>query len=121
MLDIDYFKKVNDRFGHSVGDLVLAGVAQIVQANIRSIDLLGRYGGEEFIILLPETNRDKACIVAEKIRRHVCDYHFHQVGQVTISLGVSEAMSYMEDFEKLIIEVDENLYKAKNQGRNRVI
>ena len=121
MLDIDHFKKVNDTFGHSVGDIVLAGISQIILSNIRNTDSLGRYGGEEFLILLPETSKDKACFVAEKIRRVVSEHNFHKVGRVTISLGVSEINESIESVEQLIIDVDNKLYKAKDEGRNRVV
>jgi len=121
MIDIDHFKKVNDTYGHQIGDLVLVGITEIIKTNIRKSDSVGRYGGEEFIVLLPETNLNDAAIVAEKLRHKVSEFDFHKVGKVTISLGVAEVSQDMHSIDDLIKEADKKLYIAKNEGRNKVV
>lgn len=118
LFDIDFFKKVNDEFGHSYGDIVLKTLTQVVQGYIRKSDVLARIGGEEFIILLPDTNLEKAYLLSEKIRQAVADYVFPEERHITISLGVAE---YKEGElpETTISRTDRGLYKAKNNGRNR--
>ncbi|HQO01529.1 MAG TPA: diguanylate cyclase [Spirochaetota bacterium] len=121
MIDIDHFKNVNDTHGHSIGDIILKGVAEIIKSNIRINDVLGRYGGEEFILVLPETDTSGAVVVAENIRAAISSHEFHSVGTVTVSCGVAEIDSTLNTIEKLIDKADINLYKAKNEGRNRVV
>nr|WP_158301039.1 diguanylate cyclase [Sulfurimonas denitrificans] len=120
MIDIDHFKEVNDKYGHQVGDEVILSLVDIISKNIRESDIFGRWGGEEFIILLPETNLNQATIVAQNIRKKVQEYRFDKVGQKTISLGVSEFNSN-DDSTVFIKRVDDALYKAKATGRNRVV
>ena len=123
MLDIDHFKRVNDTYGHQAGDQVIKAVAGVMDESLRKIDLAARYGGEEFCCALPETPGEAACIVAERMRKHVerlhdsCD---QLPGPVTISLGVSELSQEMDNHEELLRVADEALYRAKNNGRNQV-
>ncbi len=121
MTDIDYFKKVNDTYGHSAGDLVLKTVSREIKNQLRDYDVAGRYGGEEFVILLPFTKIEEAKMVAERLRNAVKSKKIELAGKqhinVTISLGVSEYKG-----EKDFIEnADKALYKAKESGRNKVI
>ena len=123
MFDIDHFKKVNDRFGHAVGDQVLHQVAQRCLNNSRATDLVGRYGGEEFVMLLTETNLHAAHAIAERLRRGIMKTHFPTDAdsiEITISIGVCEAKP-AETLNTLIERADAALYQAKNSGRNRII
>lgn len=119
MFDIDHFKKINDTYGHQVGDYVLKTIADIVRNNIRTTDSFGRWGGEEFMILLPETTLKNAGELAEKIRNIIENYIFKDVKLVTISCGVTQ---FIQDdtFDSFIKRVDDALYNAKKQGRNRI-
>lgn len=125
MLDIDYFKKFNDKFGHRAGDAALGFVAKVLLANSRNIDVVSRYGGEEFVILLPETGADSARLVAERIRRSIQDSPFSvsegvpQV-HVTISVGISTCPQDAKDVNEIIEFADKALYYSKETGRNRV-
>lgn len=114
MLDIDHFKKYNDTYGHSDGDKVLANVAKVLLKETREIDLAVRYGGEEFLILLPETNLEAAIDAAERIRQTV-----ETSTKVTVSLGVASYHEKMQQ-DEIITKADEALYKAKQNGRNRI-
>lgn len=124
MIDIDQFKHINDTFGHPVGDRILRALALCCRANLRSADLIGRYGGEEFLVLMPETDHDKAIEAAERIRKQVDAFRLPTArGQVsvTISLGVSTLkVGGDQSLEQLIINADDALYSAKAAGRNRV-
>lgn len=129
MTDIDFFKKVNDSFGHAAGDLVLKTVAQIIKSELREYDIAGRYGGEEFTILLPFTKIDEAQTVAERLRKTVSKKTIdisklipnssNRKINVTISMGLYE-MQQHDDENSLIQKADQALYKAKKFGRNRV-
>jgi diguanylate cyclase (GGDEF)-like protein/PAS domain S-box-containing protein len=119
MFDIDHFKPINDTYGHQAGDGVLATLAQRVQERLRASDILGRWGGEEFMVLLPKTGRPGGLRVAETLRRAVAGTTFPTVGRVTISLGVAELRSD-ESFTELLMRVDDAMYAAKEGGRNRV-
>ena len=122
LLDIDHFKKVNDTYGHGVGDRVLIALAKILNSGIRETDSAARWGGEEFLICLPHTSPEDAEKVAEKLRRTIAENWIineeEQIG-ITISAGVAEykRQSSMDD---LIRAADDALYEAKEQGRNRV-
>lgn len=115
MLDIDHFKRYNDRYGHIGGDKLLAGIAGILLTEVRDPDHVFRYGGEEFLVMLPETDLSAACVAAERIRRAV-----ESGGAVTVSLGVSAYREHAQRSEDLIALADEVLYRAKKNGRNRV-
>ncbi len=120
MLDIDHFKKVNDRFGHSTGDQVLRHLARLLRSLIRQGDLLIRWGGEEFLILLPATLLAEAGPFAERVRVEVEQTQFPHAGPLTISLGVSQLRND-DTTDALLKRVDNALYRAKRQGRNRVV
>ncbi|MFY9854024.1 MAG: diguanylate cyclase [Terracidiphilus sp.] len=120
MIDLDRFKSVNDSFGHSAGDRVLRGFCDIARGCLRSIDILGRWGGEEFITLLPGTGLSGAYMVADRLRKRLEAFRFDDGLQVTASMGVVSHRSE-EDFSSLIGRADACLYSAKNSGRNRVI
>ncbi|MBN1648463.1 MAG: GGDEF domain-containing protein [Spirochaetales bacterium] len=113
MLDIDHFKQVNDSFGHGVGDTVLKGISDIIMKRIRTTDIVGRYGGEEFIVLLPESGKTEAVKVAEDLRISVSTQLFPRLKTVTISCGVVEMQPDCGSIEALINTADSPLYKAK--------
>ena len=123
MADIDHFKQVNDHSGHLVGDVVLREVASLIKGSVREIDLVGRYGGEEFSVVLPDTTRESALQVAERIRAaveaHACAAYDETI-RVTLSLGVSVYPEDGEDPITLLDRADTALYEAKKAGRNRV-
>ena len=121
MLDIDHFKQVNDRFGHAVGDEVLRTVAATILSSLRGSDFAGRFGGEEFLLLLPDTSVDQALRVAEKIRVTVQARAQAEVGHVTISLGVALLDVADADENRAVQRADERLYQAKAAGRNQVV
>lgn len=119
MYDLDHFKQINDHFGHNAGDDVLRTITGLVNDNIRSTDIHGRWGGEEFMVMLPQTGLTIAMNVAEKLRRVIAAHYHDHVGSVTASFGVVELGS--EEKSKLLAQrVDEALYRAKDAGRNRV-
>jgi diguanylate cyclase (GGDEF)-like protein len=123
LFDVDFFKRFNDTYGHDAGDFILKALSALVRENIRSVDMLIRYGGEEFIILSPESTLDEAFVLAERLREEVEKREFvyeNSSFKITISLGVS---SYREDMrpEEFIKSADRALYSAKRKGRNRTI
>ena len=119
ILDIDHFKQVNDTYGHLVGDKVLINIAEILQEQVRIVDIVGRWGGEEFLIICPNTQMDGILALAEKIRVKIKDHVFSEVGTQTASFGVATWQT--EDTIKTIItRADKALYKAKHGGRNRI-
>lgn len=120
IFDIDYFKKINDNWGHGAGDLVLKKTARIVQESLRNYDIFARWGGEEFIILLPETGKSEAFLVAERLRMKIEFFDFPKSIKITASFGVSELSQNDKDINDLIKRTDKALYLAKNTGRNRV-
>ena len=119
MLDIDHFKNVNDTYGHDVGDLVLKKLCSVIENLIRETDVFGRWGGEEFLLILPKTNKDEAISIATRIKNIIEEHKFEYIPQVTVSIGVSV---YNQSIKKEIFlkDVDDALYKAKSTGRNRV-
>lgn len=119
LLDIDHFKQVNDTFGHMVGDDVLVQVARVLIANTRSVDIVGRWGGEEFLVVAPATHLDDAALVAEKLREAIEKMEVPVAGRITSSFGVA---SYTpgDDLIRMISRADAALYSAKRAGRNRV-
>ena len=120
MIDIDHFKKVNDTFGHLVGDKALLQLTDILMAHIRKTDHVGRWGGEEFLIISEDTDLKGAELMAEKLRTAVSRSTFPDIGSLTISLGVT---SYQEGDSRItmIQRVDTALYRAKESGRNQVV
>lgn len=116
MIDLDDFKSINDRFGHAAGDEALASTAHAIESSIRSIDLAGRFGGEEFLVLLPETATPGAEVVAERIRSSVEDS-----GRVTVSIGLAALSADDRDPSNLVERADVALYDAKRTGKNRVV
>jgi diguanylate cyclase (GGDEF)-like protein len=119
-LDIDFFKKINDTYGHEKGDDVLSEIANIIKKEIRDVDLPFRYGGEEFIILLPEIDLQRAIKIAERIRKSIENHKFQVDRQITISAGVAEYQKG-ESVREFISRADNYLYKAKENGRNKVV
>jgi diguanylate cyclase (GGDEF)-like protein len=123
-IDIDHFKSVNDRYGHAVGDEAIMSVANACQQGRRASDIIGRFGGEEFVILLPETDQAQAMIVAERLRQGVAAHvlHVHKVQfKLTISIGVAQATASMSGIDALLRAADQALYQAKAEGRNRTV
>ncbi len=123
MLDIDHFKAVNDTYGHDAGDLVLTAFAKILKKEAREVDIIGRFGGEEFMAILSETDLRGAVVFAEKVRKHIQKAKFmykHERIEVTVSSGVAERKRN-SSLDTTIKTADKNLYKAKNNGRNKVV
>jgi len=117
--DIDFFKKINDTYGHDIGDYVLKNIATILKNHLRSSDISARWGGEEFLVFLPETPLHEAQKIAQKLRKIIEDSLFSSVETVTCSFGVTE-LRKEEDADSFLKRVDELLYRAKENGRNRV-
>lgn len=123
MLDLDHFKRINDTKGHVAGDSVLKGVAERLRYCVRPYDVLGRYGGEEFMVLLPGTTFEQSLIVAERILEGIRNAPFEAEGDflsITVSVGVSNACKVDSALNEIIKRADAGLYKAKFEGRNRV-
>jgi diguanylate cyclase (GGDEF)-like protein len=124
MCDLDHFKQINDQHGHGAGDIVLAEFGERVRQNLRGTDLAGRIGGEEFLLVLPETEVEGALLLAERLRVSLSDTpHLLPEGpiQVTCSLGVAQRISEDREAGALLGRADEALYAAKRQGRNQVV
>jgi len=126
IFDVDGFKQANDTFGHDFGDRTLVEVSKTANLQVREVDILARYGGDEFTILLPETNVEQAFLIAERIRKAVADVYIDMGGFstfVTISMGISELSFEPQDqsIEDMIRRADQALYQAKQQGRNKVV
>ncbi|MCL4457847.1 MAG: diguanylate cyclase [Nitrospirae bacterium] len=119
ILDIDHFKSINDSYGHLVGDKVLRDIANHIARSIRTYDILGRYGGEEFLIILPETDFEEAKNLAERIRIAIKEKPIWNI-EVTVSLGIASKSDKDESEDDIIKRADDGLYKAKNSGRDRV-
>lgn len=119
IIDIDYFKAINDNFGHSVGDLILVELAQLLKQTVRSSDIVSRWGGEEFVILCPKTDLAQTTIVAENIRQKIKTHVFSHEIRLTVSFGLT---SFQENdtLETIIFRADQALYNAKNSGRDIV-
>lgn len=120
VIDIDYFKKVNDNYGHLVGDMVLSQLAKIISDNLRNSDIFGRYGGEEFLIICPKTTKENTLVLAEKLRTIVKTSEFDEVGYKTVSIGISDFQKD-DTIESLFKKADEALYEAKNSGRDKCV
>lgn len=120
LLDIDHFKKINDSFGHQTGDRVLVKVAETLSQRVRDVDIIGRWGGEEFLVVCPETGLDGALSLAEVLRTGIESQSFHEAGKVTCSFGVA-ALEAEDSYYSFVKRADEALYQAKEAGRNRVV
>jgi diguanylate cyclase (GGDEF)-like protein len=124
MIDIDFFKQINDTFGHQVGDDILKEMASVIQREVRDVDILARYGGEEFAVLLPQTALRQAEAVAERIRLAVEDTEFQFSGgniRLTVSLGVAAyPESAIDSQTELVQTADAAMYEAKKAGKNQV-
>ncbi|GAA3924150.1 diguanylate cyclase [Litoribacillus peritrichatus] len=124
-LDIDHFKRINDTYGHSIGDNVLRKIGKIIRDNIRPLDVPGRYGGEEFGIILPETSKEPAIAIAERLRVTIEESLIYintgQYLEVTASLGVAMLDNTVESYDQWLCNADKALYQAKNSGRNRTV
>ncbi len=119
IIDIDYFKRVNDRHGHLAGDELLKMFANILTTTIRHTDEVGRWGGEEFVVLCPETSLEGALALANKIRQRIDTTTFHNYGRQTASFGIA-CYQQGDTMDNIISQADEALYAAKNAGRDRV-
>jgi diguanylate cyclase (GGDEF)-like protein len=123
MLDCDFFKAINDKYGHMVGDKLLVHLCDICQKEIRDIDLLARFGGEEFIILLPDCNSNGANEIAVRIKNSLKHNNLKVNGKkipVTVSMGITSASIAHKSFEELVNSADKAMYFAKDNGRNRI-
>lgn len=131
-LDVDFFKKVNDTYGHHIGDLVLTRMVTLIKEHVRACDIVARYGGEEFVVVLPETGIEVAKDIAERLRQAVCR-QAHQIGEhnlkISVSIGIA-GIGHVPDTEdkkaeeiaiQLLDRADKSLYRAKETGRNQVI
>jgi diguanylate cyclase (GGDEF)-like protein len=121
ILDVDDFKSVNDNFGHQTGDSVLKEISSLIKSNCRQTDTFGRWGGEEFLIILPKTDMLQAAALAEKLKNIVQKHDFLAVGYQTCSFGVSTLKKKTQSEQKLVEEADKALYEAKRSGKNRVV
>lgn len=117
--DIDFFKNVNDSYGHIVGDVVLSKIAALLKESLSKDAIVSRFGGEEFVVVLPKTERVEAVMIAKKLNKHVSQHYFEQVGHLTVSLGVS-TVQMMDTIETILERADEALYYVKRNGRNQV-
>ena len=123
IIDVDFFKKVNDTYGHSTGDYVLKEVAYLILQNLRKTDMVFRYGGEEFAVIITETPKEKAIVPLERLRKAVEEYPFSYNSQninITISIGISEVCENITTVHQLFDDADKALYKAKENGRNQI-
>ncbi len=122
MVDVDHFKDVNDRYGHQAGDQVLVSIANALRASLRTTDIVSRYGGEEFALILPETDAEAAQLAAERVRAAVREFEYatlKSAARVTISVGIA-TMRAEEELDQLVSRADQALYRAKEAGRDRV-
>lgn len=125
IIDVDYFKKINDTYGHSCGDYVLKEIASIIAATFRKTDLIFRYGGEEFTVIITETAVQNALIPLERLRQSIEKHNFIYDGktldQITVSIGLTEISEECSTVHKLFENADKALYKAKENGRNQIM
>jgi diguanylate cyclase (GGDEF)-like protein len=120
MLDFDYFKHVNDHAGHEAGDVVLRGLAEILRGGLRVVDTAARFGGDEFVVILPQANTEGALLVAERLRTRIEEMNVPGFGKVTCSFGIATFPDHASSRDTLIAAADRALYCSKNAGRNRV-
>jgi len=121
MVDLDRFKKINDTYGHDAGDRALKTISQFFQKNIRDIDAIGRYGGEEFVMLIPDADKEAAFCLAERLRKELAKVKLEDLPPITISLGIATYPSDGTDIDELIKKADAAMYEAKRKGRNRAV
>ncbi len=119
MYDVDHFKRVNDTHGYRAGDDILYNLTKVVKDSLRDIDIVGRYGGEEFLVIMPSTLLSDAADVAQRVCETVSNHKFSQINQLTISIGLVE-LHKEETMDMLFTRADRLLYKSKDSGRNRV-
>jgi diguanylate cyclase (GGDEF)-like protein len=119
LLDIDNFKNINDTYGHNAGDKVLVEFSSIIKHTIRESDIASRWGGEEFLVICPETTADGAISLAEKIRHNIENRTFEKAGNITASIGVA-GVQHDDNVKSLISRADQALYSSKHAGKNRV-
>lgn len=124
MIDVDFFKEINDTYGHSVGDEVLQALGQMIKGSVRDFDRVFRYGGEELVVMLPYTDCDGAAVIAQRLCNWISDRSMAQRGDssifITVSIGVSCLCAKVEDVATMMSRADRALYRAKKKGRNRV-
>jgi two-component system, cell cycle response regulator len=124
MIDVDFFKTVNDTYGHKAGDHILRGIAAILNLTVRQSDIVGRYGGEEFGLVLPSTSGEQALQLCERLRKSIAEHQFHldklAVTMITVSIGICIRSSKFNDYKEMVQMADKMLYEAKAKGRNRV-
>jgi diguanylate cyclase (GGDEF)-like protein len=123
MIDVDHFKRVNDEYGHRAGDIVLKELSQIIKNCLRKVDIVARWGGEEFVVLLPRTKNEDAFRAASRILQAIAGYKFPDINQqVTVSIGIASIPDPAIDAaEKLVDASDSAMYEAKEKGRNRIV
>jgi diguanylate cyclase (GGDEF)-like protein len=124
LFDIDHFKLINDEFGHSVGDLILAKIAELVNETMRSRDVFSRLGGEEFVAILPSTDHDQAKAIAVRVMEKISQYNFSTLGvnsNITLSIGVANIKDTNAEFDDILHAADLAMYQAKSQGRNQMV
>lgn len=124
MIDLDHFKQINDRWGHAIGDLALKKVADLLKIGLRTTDLIGRLGGEEFAVLMPNTDAEQAALIGQRL----CERIAHQAWEIearpvklTVSVGGASCVGALQDLTELLAQADDALYKAKADGRNRIV
>jgi len=120
-IDIDFFKRINDNFGHDVGDETLITLTKIIQKMSRRDDIVARVGGEEFILILPNENTDTSLLIAERLREKIASTPFDSIGNITVSIGIATWPKHNSDIDQVYKLADKALYQAKKQGRNRCI
>ena len=121
MIDLDYFKKINAIYGHPLGDEILKNIAKILKDSLRNVDHLGRFGGDEFVIILPNTNLKNAVVTAEKVREAIANFKHNieeQIIQATVSIGIASYNPLDDDVNQILERADQALYTAKSSGRN---
>lgn len=124
MIDLDHFKQINDRWGHAVGDMALEKVADLLKVGLRPSDLIGRLGGEEFAVLMPNTSEEQAALIGQRlcdrVAHHAWEIKARQV-KLTVSVGGASCTSSLRDLTELLADADNALYQAKSEGRNRIV
>lgn len=119
-IDLDDFKKINDTYGHIVGDEILVTFSNLIQSNLSKNEIFGRWGGEEFIIICNNKNKEKSALIAQQLKELIENHHFSNVEKITASFGIAEYQKG-DSISSLIQKADFNLYKAKDEGKNRVV